>query len=113
MSKDRSRQSAKSNTSRTALAITHPNAAGIDIGSTSHYVAVPPDRDDQSVREFPAFTADLNELADWLKACRVDIVAMESTGVFWIPLFELLESRGLTVLLVNVNVTAVVAKRSP
>lgn len=101
MSRDRSRQSAKSNRSRTALAITHPNAAGIDIGSTSHYVAVPPDRDDQSVREFPAFTADLNELADWLKACRVDIVAMESTGVFWIPLFELLESRGLTVLLVN------------
>ena len=73
MSRDRSRPSAKSNTSRTALEITHPNAAGVDIGSTSHYVAVPPDRDDQSVRALPACTADLNELADWLKACRVKI----------------------------------------
>ena len=84
-----------------ALSITHPNAAGIDIGSTSHYVAVPPDRDDNPVREFPSFTTDLNALADWLKECGVDTVAMESTGVYWIPLFELLESRGFTVLLVN------------
>lgn len=84
-----------------ALTITHPNAAGIDIGSASHYVAVPPDRDDEAVREFPSFTADLEALADWLKACKVDTVAMESTGVYWIPLFELLESRGFTVLLVN------------
>ena len=84
-----------------ALTITHPNAAGIDIGSASHYCAVPPDRDDEPVREFASFTADLNALADWLKVCRVDTVAMESTGVYWIPLFELLESRGFTVLLVN------------
>lgn len=83
------------------LTITHPNAAGIDIGSASHYVAVPPDRDDEPVREFPSFTADLNALADWLRACSVDTVAMESTGVYWIPLYELLESRGFTVLLVN------------
>lgn len=83
------------------LTITHPNAAGIDIGSASHYVAVPPDRDDDPVREFPSFTADLNALADWLRACDVDTVAMESTGVYWIPLYELLESRGFTVLLVN------------
>ena len=101
MSKDRAWQSAKANTSQTALAITHPNAAGIDIGSASHYVAVPPDRDVQAVREFPGFTVDPNALADWLKPCRVDMVAMESTGVYWIPLFELLESRGFTVLLVN------------
>ena len=87
--------------SRAALTITHPNAAGIDIGSAAHYVAVPPDRDDQPVREFRSFTADLNALADWLDACGVDTVAMESTGVYWIPLFELLESRGFTVLLVN------------
>ena len=87
--------------SRAALTITHPNAAGIDIGSASHFVAVPPDRDDEPVREFPSFTVDLNALADWLKACGVDTVAMESTGVYWIPLFELLESRGFTVLLVN------------
>lgn len=83
------------------LTITHPNAAGIDIGSASHYVAVPPDRDDQPVREFRSFTVDLNALADWLGACRVDTVAMESTGVYWIPLFELLQARGFTVLLVN------------
>jgi transposase len=84
-----------------ALAITHPNAAGIDIGNASHFVAVPPDRDDEPVREFPSFTVDLNAIADWLTACGVDIVAMESTGVYWIPLFELLESRGFKVLLVN------------
>ena len=87
--------------SREALTITHPNAAGVDIGSSSHYVAVPPDRDDVPVREFPSFTVDLNALADWLDACGVDTVAMESTGVYWIPLFELLESRGFKVLLVN------------
>ncbi|MBP6456999.1 MAG: IS110 family transposase [Pseudoxanthomonas sp.] len=86
---------------QSGLTLTHPNAAGIDIGSASHYVAVPPDRDDEPVREFPSFTADLHRLADWLDACGVDIVAMESTGVYWIPLFELLESRGLTVQLVN------------
>ena len=87
--------------SRQTLTITHPNAAGIDIGSASHFVAVPPDRDEQPVREFASFTTDLNALADWLAACGVDTVAMESTGVYWIPLFELLESRGFTVLLVN------------
>jgi transposase len=64
-------------------------------------VAVPPDRDDEPVREFPSFTVDLNAIADWLTACGVDTVAMESTGEYWIALFELLESRGFTVLLVN------------
>lgn len=93
--------SLKSAKSRQALSLTYPNAAGIDIGSGSHFVAVPPDRDDEPVREFPSFTADLERLADWLKACGVDTVAMESTGVYWIPLFELLESRGFTVYLVN------------
>ena len=83
------------------LRITHPNAAGIDIGSASHFVAVPPERDDYPVREFPSFTGDLHALADWLSNCGVDTVAMESTGVYWIPLFELLESRGFTVFLVN------------
>jgi len=84
-----------------ALSITHPNAAGIDIGSASHFVAVPADRDDETVREFASFTADLNAMADWLKACRIDTIAMESTGVYWIPVFELLESRGFTVMLIN------------
>ncbi len=77
------------------------NAAGIDIGATAHFVAVPPDRDPQPVRQFATFTADLHRLADWLTACGVDTVVMESTGVDWIPLFELLEARGFTVLLVN------------
>lgn len=87
--------------SRKGLELTYPNAAGIDIGSASHYVAVPADRDDEPVREFASFTADLHRLADWLSACGVDTVAMESTGVYWIPLFELLDSRGFNVLLVN------------
>lgn len=81
--------------------LAHPNAAGIDIGASSHFVAVPPDRDDQPMREFPSFTEDLGRLADWLSECGVDTVAMESTGVYWIPLFELLESHGFTVYLVN------------
>lgn len=68
----------KSGKSRAALTVTHLNAAGIDIGSASHFVAVPPDRDDEPVREFPSFTDDLNALADWLDACGVDTVAMES-----------------------------------
>lgn len=63
------------------MSITHPNAAGIDIGSASHYVAVPPDRDDEPVREFMSFTADLHALADWLNACGVDTVAMESVNL--------------------------------
>jgi transposase len=87
--------------SRPVLTLINRNAAGIDIGSASHFVAVPPDRDDEPVREFPSFTFDLNALADWLAACGVDTVAMESTGVYWIPLFELLDARGFTVLLVN------------
>ena len=86
---------------RGAITITHPNAAGIDIGSAAHFVTVPPDRDNEPVREFASFTGDLQRLADWLDACGVDTVAMESTGVYWIPLFELLDARGFTVLLVN------------
>jgi transposase len=77
------------------------NAAGIDIGATSHFVAVPPGRDAVTVREFATFTADLHQLADWLEQCGVDTVVMESTGVFWIPVFELLEQRGFVVLLVD------------
>ena len=86
---------------RLKLDIANPNAAGIDVGSASHFVAVPPDRDDEPVREFKSFTEDLERLVDWLIACGIDTVAMESTGVYWIPLFELLESRGLSVYLVN------------
>ena len=77
------------------------NAAGIDIGSERHMVAVPEGRDEVSVREFGSFTADLEALAAWLKKCGVTTVAMESTGVYWIPLFELLERRGFEVKLVD------------
>jgi transposase len=79
----------------------NPNAAGIDCGADTHYVAVAPDRDPMPVRAFQAFTADLHRLADWLTACGVTTVAMESTGVYWIPLYEILEARGLEVILVN------------
>src|SRR6266542_2609211 len=77
------------------------NAAGIDIGSERHMVAVPEGRDEVSVREFGAFTADLQALADWLQQCGVTTVAMESTGVYWIPLCELLDRRGFEVKLVD------------
>lgn len=76
-------------------------AAGIDIGSASHFVAVPEGSDEHSVREFSSFTSDLYELANWLEKCGVETVAMESTGVYWIPLYELLESRGFEVKLVD------------
>ncbi|MCL7455113.1 MAG: IS110 family transposase [Anaerolineae bacterium] len=79
------------------------DAAGIDVGSEEHYVGVPPGRDPQGqdVRHFSAFTSDLHALADWLEQCGIKTVAMESTGVYWIPLFELLEERGFEVKLVN------------
>jgi transposase len=77
------------------------NVAGIDVGSREHWVAVPADRDPQPVRCFGTFTSDLHALADWLLQCEVKSVAMESTGVYWIPVFQILESRGLEVLLVN------------
>jgi transposase len=78
-----------------------PNAAGVDCGSTEHHVAVPPERDPEPVRSFKTFTTDLHRLADWLKACGIDTVAMESTGVYWIPLYEILEEHGFEVVLVN------------
>ena len=76
-------------------------AAGIDIGSKSHFVAIPEGCADVCVREFQSFTSDLHELANWLESCEITTVSMESTGVYWIPLFELLESRGFEVLLVD------------
>ena len=79
----------------------YPNAAGVDVGGSSHWVAVPAHLADQSVREFGAMTEDLQALADWLLGCGVDTVALESTGVYWIPVYEVLESRGLAVWLVD------------
>lgn len=79
----------------------HLNAAGIDIGSGNHYVAVPKDRDPQPVRCFGSFTVDLYAIADWLQTCGIETVAMESTGVYWIPLHQVLETRGFEVLVVD------------
>ena len=84
-----------------SLPYIEPDAAGIDIGATEIYVAVPEERDIRPVRKFATFTEDLHRLADWLMACSIKTVAMESTGVYWIALFQILESRGLEVCLVN------------
>jgi transposase len=81
--------------------VINPDAAGIDLGSAEHWVAVPPDRDQESVRCFGTFTADLEALVEWLKACRITSVAMEATGVFWIPIFQILEKHGFKVTLAN------------
>ncbi len=83
------------------LPVVHRRAAGIDIGSEMHYVAIPEDCCAEPVRSFPCFTEDLNRLADWLEDNGISTVAMESTGVYWIPLFQILERRGLEVRLVN------------
>jgi transposase len=85
----------------TPLAPVNRRAAGVDIGSTFHVVAVPQELDAEPVRSFRSFTTDLNALADWLGRLGVTTVAMESTGVYWIPLFEILQARGLDVVLVN------------
>ena len=88
-----------------ALAVVHPDAAGIDIGGSEHWVAISPDRDEQPVRCFDCFTADLEQMADWLAARGVRSVAMQSTGVYWIPVFEVLQQRGMEVYLVNARHT--------
>jgi len=77
------------------------NAAGLDIGAAEIWACVPADRDEQPVRRFETFTVDLHALANWLQACGVETVAMESTGVYWIPIYEILEERGFEVYLVN------------
>jgi transposase len=77
------------------------NAAGIDVGSAEHSVAVPPDRSPEPVRRCASFTADRHAWADWLQACRIETVVRKRTGVYWSPLFPLLEARGFEVHLVN------------
>jgi len=83
------------------LKLVNPNAAAIDIGSTMHMAAVNPDVHASPVRAFGTFTQDLHDLADWFQSCGVTTVAMESTGVYWIPSFEILEAHGFDVILVN------------
>jgi hypothetical protein len=91
----------KKKSPKKALQQINEDAAGIDIGSTFHYVAVPEDRAEQPVRRFESFTSDLHELAHWLKECGIRTVAMESTGIYWVQLFLILEQEGFEVYLVN------------
>lgn len=86
-----------------SLPVVEPNAAGIDVGATQVFVAVPPDRDPEPVRCFQTFTVELERLAAWLEQCQIRTVAMESTGVYWIPLFQILERRRIEVRLVNAH----------
>jgi transposase len=88
-----------------SLEVVHPHAAGIDIGNESHYVAVPPTRDSQPVRHFGCTTVELKALAEWLKQCGIQTVAMQSTGVYWIAVYDILETAGLDVYLVNARDT--------
>jgi transposase len=94
-------EEAKMRESNPGLSEINPNAAGIDIGADYHWVSVPEGRESVSIRRFACFTADLHELAKWLQQCGIETVAMESTGVYWIPLFQILETAGLEVKLVN------------
>src|SRR5437762_10174620 len=87
--------------SKRPLVPIHARAAGLDVGATFHVVAVPLDLDPEPVRSFKSFTGDLHALADWLKSIGITTIAMESTGVYWVPVFEILEARGFEVLLVN------------
>src|SRR5580700_12138640 len=83
------------------MPMVHPNAAAVDVGATMHMAAVRPDRTPEPVRSFGTFTTDLHRLVEWLKECGVETVVMESTSVYWIPIFELLDAHGFTVFLVN------------
>jgi transposase len=87
------------------LAIVNSNAGGIDVGNESHFVAVPPDRDENPVREFGCWTEALREMAAWLQSCRIDTVAVQATGVYWIALYDVLEEHGIRVVLVNAQHT--------
>lgn len=111
MKRKASTKSRKSRRNISLLQRINPDVAGIDCGASEHYVAVLTDRDEESVRSFPTFTRDLHRLADWLQKCGVRSVAMEATGVYWIPLYELLEKRGFEVLLVNARHVKNVAGR--
>ena len=92
---------AKTKSAGEALPALNPNAAGLDIGSAEIWAAVPPDREPQPVRVFGTFTPDLHALADWLQTCGIETVVMESTGIYWVPVFEILEARAFQVQVVN------------
>ena len=94
-----------------ALRLVHPHCAGIDVGKAAHYVAVPEGADERPVRSFTSFTDELHAMAAWLKSCAVDVVAMEATGVYWIPVFEVLDRAGFEVYLVDARATKQVSGR--
>lgn len=109
MKKDKS----KVKKEKKALRKMHPDAAGIDIGSRVHYVSVPEDRCDEPVRNFGCLTPDLREMAKWLRSCGISTVAMESTGVYWVPVARVLEEHGLEVVLADArNVRSVPGRKS-
>lgn len=85
------------------IKIINPDSAGIDIGASSHFVAVPPGRDQMTVKEFECYTPDIKEMIEWLKSCKITTVVMESTGSYWIPVFEMLEQEGFKVSLVDAH----------
>ena len=93
------------------LQVVHPNCAGVDIGKKSHYVAVHESADTHSVRAFGCFTDELEDMAAWLESCAVDVVAMEATGVYWIPVYEVLDRAGFEVHLVDARATKQVSGR--
>lgn len=86
------------------LSLVHPKAAGIDVGNEEHYVAVPPSFDPEPVRRFGCFTQDLLAMAEWLKKLGIETVALQSTGVYWIALYDILSERGIKVFVVNARI---------
>src|SRR5271163_672193 len=85
------------------IEIINPNSAGIDVGASSHFVAVPPGRDTKTVMEFDCYTPSIQQMITWLKKCKITTVVMESTGSYWIPVFEMLEQAGFEVSLVDAH----------
>jgi transposase len=103
--KQRREMMRKIQTQDLSLEVVHPDAAGIDIGNESHYAAVPPTRDSQAVRRFGCTTAELKAMAEWLKQCGIQTVALQFTGVYWIAVYDILEEAELEVYLVNARET--------
>src|SRR3984893_1396741 len=103
--KQRREMTRKIQSEELSLSVVHPDAAGIDIGNESHYVAVPPTRDSEPVRRFGCTTAEVKEMAVWLKQCTIRTIAMQSTGVYWIAVYDILEEAGFEVYLVNARET--------
>ncbi|MCF7920791.1 MAG: IS110 family transposase [Candidatus Cloacimonetes bacterium] len=97
----KSRNTVKENVAVNGLSVKNPNSAGIDLGSKDHWVAVSPHLAKDRIKRFPTYTCNLHDISNWLKKCNVDSIAMESTGIYWIPLYELLEKDGFDVNLCN------------